>query len=104
MIFEFGKIYKRKELHAQYGGSQQSGITPCARYPYIFIFTGKSGEHHGYVDGWNDENYFLYTGQGQEGDMVFLRGNKALRDHESDGKRVFLFESAGVGHCRFVDE
>lgn len=47
-MFKIGKIYKRSKLHDSYGGNRQSGISNCANYPRIFIFTGKSGEQHGY--------------------------------------------------------
>jgi 5-methylcytosine-specific restriction protein A len=46
---------------------------------------------------------FLYTGEGQTGDMEFVRGNRALRDHATNGKDVLLFESLGKGEgVRFV--
>jgi 5-methylcytosine-specific restriction protein A len=38
---------------------------------------------------------FLYTGEGQVGEMKFLRGNRAIRDHSMDGKELLLFESLG---------
>ena len=34
----------------------------------VFIFTGFSGEEYGYNDRW-ENGYFLYYGEGQEGDM-----------------------------------
>jgi 5-methylcytosine-specific restriction protein A len=61
---------------------------------------------HGYRDGWeeNDENgVFLYTGEGQVGDMEFVRGNVAIRDHAIDGKDLHLFETRGKGDgCRYL--
>src|SRR5829696_4057435 len=38
-----------------------------------------------------------YTGEGQEGDMDFVRGNRAIRDHALDGKDLHLFQSLGKG-------
>jgi hypothetical protein len=96
--------YKRADLHLQYGGNWQSGITPSRSYPYIFIFSGSSGSSYGYQDRWENENVFSYTGEGQEGDMKFIRGNLALRDHLQNGKRVFLFEAIGKGYVEFVSE
>ncbi len=76
------QIYnRRKDIHAIYGGNWQSGICPTSKYNYIFIFSGKSGKQHGYEDGWDNQNIFTYTGEGQIGDMQFTRGNLALRDH-----------------------
>jgi 5-methylcytosine-specific restriction protein A len=98
-------IYNRRaDIHALYGGSWQGGICPSASYPYIFIFSGKSGHQHGYKDGWDNPNIFSYTGEGQAGDMKFTKGNLALRDHIRNGKRVFLFESESKGFVRFISE
>jgi len=100
-----GQVYNRRsEIHAIYGGNWQSGICPSASYPYIFIFSGKSGKQHGYEDGWDNPNVFTYTGEGQSGDMSFTKGNLALRDHLKNGKRVFLFESYSKGYVKFKCE
>jgi 5-methylcytosine-specific restriction enzyme A len=99
------KIYNRRtEIHHVYGGNWQSGISPSANHPYIFIFSGKSGYQHGYEDGWDNPNVFSYTGEGQAGDMKFTKGNLALRDHLLNGKRVFLFESYSKGYVKFKCE
>jgi hypothetical protein len=95
---------RRRDIHAIYGGNGQSGISPSASYPYIFIFTGSAGTQHGYADRWENNNVFSYTGEGQQGDMEFIRGNLALRDHMLNGKRVFLFEQAGKGFVKFIAE
>lgn len=87
-----------------YGGNRQSGISPSAKTPYIFIFTGASGAQHGYKDEWLNEDVFSYTGEGQSGDMEFTKGNLALRDHLSTGKRVFLFEYIAKGTVKFNSE
>lgn len=99
-----GQVYKRSYLHDQYGGSRQSGISPCSNFPFIFIFSGATGQQHGYKDHWENENIFSYTGEGQTGDMKFTRGNLALKNHMLDGRRVFLFEYIRSGHVKFVSE
>ncbi len=93
-LFIPNQIIKRSTIHDQYGGNRQSGISPSAKFPYIFIFTGTSGHQYGYKDNWDNENVFAYTGEGQNGDMKFESGNLALRDHLLNGKKIFLFESA----------
>lgn len=103
-LFILNKEYKRRDIHSQYGGNWQGGICPSSSYPYIFIFTGKSGDQHGYKDTWENVNVFSYTGEGQSGDMEFVRGNLALRDHVKNGKRVFLFEQTRKGYVQFVSE
>lgn len=95
MFIENQNYSRREDIHEAYGGQQQGGICTPKDYPFIFIFTGKSGEQHGYADGWQDEGVFLYTGEGQLGDMQFIRGNAAIRDHIEKGKDLLLFQSLG---------
>lgn len=98
MVFEVGRTYdRRQEIHEPYGGQWQGGISTPANQPFIFLFTGESGEQYGYRDGWDQNGVFLYTGEGQVGPMEFTRGNRAIRDHAKDGKDLHLFESLGKG-------
>lgn len=103
-MFVEGQLYRRSDIHDLYGGNRQSGICPSAKMPYIFIFTGSSGQQHGYKDEWLNEDVFSYTGEGQSGDMQFTKGNLALRDHLATGKRVFLFEYIAKGTVHFISE
>lgn len=103
-LFVPGKIYKRSSIHQEFGGSGWSGISPCARYPYIFIFSVPSGKQHGYKDGWLNEAIYTYTGEGQEGDMQFERNNLALLQHKKNAKRVFLFVGEKKSFVRFEAE
>lgn len=103
-MFEIDKIYKRSDLHDQYGGNRQGGIANCANHPLIFIFTGISGEQYGYEDGWDEDNFFHYTGEGQKGDMTFTKGNMALLKHQENKKQVFLFENQRMGLWKFIDQ
>ena len=97
--FEVDELYDRgRDIHDHFGGQQQGGISTPRDAPYIFLFTGEGGEQYGYRDGWNeDHSVFLYTGEGQTGDMAFVRGNKAIRDHLANGKDLLLFENLGSG-------
>lgn len=99
-----GHIYKRSAIHDQYKGNRQGGISPSASFPYVFIFSGKSGTQYGYEDGWINPSVFSYTGEGQIGDMQFIKGNRALKEHISTGKRVFLFEYKQRGFVEFISE
>ena len=67
------------------------------------LFTGKSGSQFGYEDSWQ-VGVFLYTGEGQSGDMQFRMGNKAIRDHATDGKALHLFEQERKGYVRYKGE
>ena len=103
--FVVGQEYsRRQDIHALFGGSQQSGMSPSGDYPLMFLFTGPGGEQHGYQDRFSPDGRFFYTGEGQLGDMTFTRGNKALRDQVDDGRQVLLFEQSRTGHCRFLGE
>ena len=96
--FVVGKTYSRRtDIHAVFGGAQQSGISPSKETPAIFVFTGQTGEKYGYPDRLDQSGVFLYSGEGQLGDMTFTRGNKALRDHAHDGRAVHLFTALGKG-------
>jgi hypothetical protein len=49
------------------------------RCQLIVVVTGEEGREFGYEDHWDDEGVFHYFGAGQEGDMEFVRGNRAFR-------------------------
>ncbi|MDY7576882.1 HNH endonuclease [Herbaspirillum sp. RTI4] len=98
--FQIGKRYDRKkDIHHQFGGSSQSGIAPSNVVDAIFLFSGDSGEKYGYNDGDEFDEYlgnvFSYTGEGQDGDMVFTRGNRAILEHSQRGRALHLFRSMG---------
>lgn len=104
--FEVGALYSRqRDIHDHYGGSRQPGISASSSHPYVFLFTGITGARHGYHDFWDDEGTFHYFGEGQSGDMQYVRGNRAIRDHLNEGKRLLVFQ--GLGHglpYRFLGE
>lgn len=103
-MFTRGKTYRRSKLHDQYGGNRQTGISPLSNHPFILIFSGEQGEQYGYKDGWNSDGVFLYTGEGRYGDMEFVRGNKAIRDHLEDGRDLHLFQFMEQGLWRYIDQ
>ena len=103
--FEVGKIYHRQdEIHKIYGGSAQSGIAPSGKFPYIFLFNTPSGKEAGYQDGWVDQDTYYYTGQGQKGDMLFVLGNKAILNHQADGKELHLFKRINNGNYEYLGQ
>ena len=103
-MFIVGRDYSRRtDIHARFGGQTQGGISTPRNAPYVILFTGKTGGQYGYEDRWRDEDIFVYTGEGQLGDMRFQAGNRAIRDHAIDGKELLLFESLGKGQpIRFL--
>lgn len=89
-----GNIYVRKEIHAEFGGSHQGGITPTKDSNKVFIWSNESGPHHGYQDGWSDDGkLYFYTGAGQNGDQDIEapRHNGRLLRHSENGDEVLLF-------------
>lgn len=102
--FFVGKRYnRRRDIHGRYGGSQQSGISPCRLNRMIFLFTGESGAKAGYIDGFQEE-CFSYSGEGQRGDMKMIRGNRAIRDHLENGLELHLFKSIGDGLVEYLGD
>ncbi len=97
-----GREYQRVALHDAFGGQRQSGICTPKAHPVILLFTGDSGERYGYRDGFQPDGTFWYTGEGQQGDMTFVAGNKAICDSAHDGRRLLLFEQVRKGWVRFL--
>lgn len=101
---ELGRLYNRRtDIHARFGGQQQGGIITPAHYNLVVIITGEGGMQHGYADRYRDDGVFEYFGEGQVGDMVLQRGNRAIAEHSADGKSLLLFRQAKAG-IRFEGE
>jgi 5-methylcytosine-specific restriction protein A len=92
VVFSPGQMYRRRDLHEKFGGQRQGGISTPAKAPFIFLITGDSGKQHGYADEWTNDGIFLYTGEGQHGDMKLVGGNRAIHDHRENGKALQVFE------------
>jgi 5-methylcytosine-specific restriction protein A len=106
-LFEKGRLYRRDELHLEWGGQTrvqaQGGILTPTEVPVIIVVTGEAGGQYGYDDEWDADGVFHYYGAGQVGDMVFQRGNLALRDHALNGEDLHLFEQEPSG-LRYVGQ
>lgn len=102
-----GDEIRRKELHRQYGGGGQGGISPSRTSPNVLIFSDlTAGSQHGYIyDAWDavQPGLFHYTGEGQFGDQQMIRGNRAIFDHAEDGRAIRLFDGVR-GDVRYVGE
>src|ERR1039458_8637108 len=85
--------HRQRDIHARFGGQEQGGMITPAKHNLIFLVTGSSGRQHGYEDHWSEDGTtFFYYGEGQIGDMQFIKANLALRDHSTNGEDVHLFE------------
>lgn len=99
-----GERIERKVLQQRYGGRTQGGIGPSKSTPNVLLFTDPaSGEKHGYFDGWQPDDCFHYTGEGQFGDQRMLSGNAAILRHAEEGRALRLFKGAR-GVVTYVDE
>jgi hypothetical protein len=100
-----GESIGRIELHEQYGGRWQGGISPSKVSPNVFLFTDPSrGERRGYLyDGWREDGLFHCTGEGQLGDQRMVQGNRTVRDHAEEGRGLHVFEVRG-GIATYMDE
>jgi 5-methylcytosine-specific restriction protein A len=104
-MFEPGSTYHRqKDIHDVFGGGRQGGISPSRGYPAVFLFASPRGEEYGYRDGWHSDTLYQYTGEGQIGNMQFIRGNRAIRDHQRNHKQLHLFEHRSPGVYEYLGE
>ncbi|MGA4841676.1 restriction endonuclease [Streptomyces sp. G45] len=100
-----GTEIRRRELHQQFGGNRQSGISASRSNPVVMCFTdAKQGALYGYRDGWGDDGLFHYTGEGQVGDQEMLRGNKAILQHVADGRDLHMFEMVRKGVVSYLGQ
>jgi len=98
-LLEPGDTVRRRSMHVAYGGQQQGGISTPRGRPEILIFTDpEAGARFGYdrYEGLREDGSYAYTGEGQYGPQEFVRGNRALRDAERDGKTIRLFRTKGT--------
>lgn len=99
-----GDIIRRTELHERWGGRRQGGIGPSAQTPNVFLFSDpESGAQHGYVDDWQPDGFYHYTGEGQIGDQRMVSGNLQILNHVNDGRALRLFDGTS-GVVTYVGE
>jgi 5-methylcytosine-specific restriction protein A len=103
-MFVLGNTYKRSDLHKSYEGQRQGGISTPSRHNFILLFTGEQGKQYGYKDGWTEDGIFLYTGEGQVGNMMLVKGNRAILQHTEKGKDLHLFKYVGRGTVQYVGQ
>jgi hypothetical protein len=102
---QVGEVVKRSELHDEYGGSRQGGICPARGAHAIFLFTDpQRGAKHGYRDGWGLDGKYHYCAQGTSGNQTMKGNNLAVLNHVTDGRPLYLFESAQRSYVRLVGE
>lgn len=104
-MFVIGQSYHRQtDLHDQFGGNRQSGISVCSKHSMIFLFNSPSGKESGYQDGLYSDNKYNYSGEGSKGDMEFIRGNKAILNHKADGRELHMFKKQKSGLYQYLGQ
>jgi 5-methylcytosine-specific restriction protein A len=107
-VFERGRVYRRDELHRAWDGTTrvplQGGILTPVEAPVVIVVTGEEGGQYGYDDYWDTDGVFHYYGAGQVGDMEWVRGNVALRDHADNGEDIHLFEQVLPSGLRYLGQ
>ena len=106
-----GETIRRVDLHNRLGGRRQGGISPSKQSPNVFLFTDQArGALHGYIyDGASEDGLYHYTGEGQHEDQRMVQGNRAIRDHQSEGRALHLFDASDgvatyLGEFEYVDD
>jgi hypothetical protein len=74
----------------------------------MFFTDPATGHKHGYYDGWDSDGYLHYVGEGQSGDQRFVQGNRAILDHQVEGRSLEGFKADGtevtyLGEFELVD-
>ncbi len=100
--FIIGASYKRKEIHDAWGGQRQGGISTPKDWPVIFLFSADRGIEFGYRDGWHEDGFFHYSGEGQKGDMREIRGNAEIINHARNGKQLLVFQTIEDSSRKFI--
>ena len=100
-MFVHGRVYRRSELHDRLGGQRYGGISTPQEHPIVLLISGEEGAAFGYDDEELEDGTLLYFGEGQVGDMSFVRGNLAVRDHAALGKELHLFAKERSGYVQY---
>jgi len=104
-VFVPGEAYRRAAWHELFGGQRQSGIVMPRLARAVFLFATPRGPESGDEDGWtSDGRFYLYTGEGQVGDMTLTGGDRAIAAHGEEGKALHLFQHVRPGWYRYVGE
>lgn len=85
------KYNRRADIHQEFGGQQQGGISTPTKVRGIFIFTGHGALKVGYNDRFFDDGSLDLTGEGQLGDQKMQAGNLAILNHAINGKDLLVF-------------
>lgn len=67
------------------------GINPTGNAVVLISSIGKAKGNFVYHDKWTAEGDYLYSGEGKTGNQTMTKGNLAIKDAASNGKKIHLF-------------
>lgn len=67
------------------------GINPTSSTVVLISSIGKSSGKFVYHDKWTENGDYLYSGEGRTGNQTMTKGNLAIKNADSDGKKIHLF-------------
>lgn len=103
--FEVGGLYNRSDIHDSVGGRRFGRISVPAESDCLLLFASRPDEQVRCADRWTETGELEFLGEGQRGDMAFVRGNEAIRDHHEKCRVLHLFEPAEeAGTCRYAGQ
>ncbi len=87
--FEVGKVYNNNHLRFGFKVAYQGGIRISNRTNTIVLVAKQADD--GLNDGWQGD-IFYYTGQAQDPNKPYMRGNKALHEAKEKERNIHFFE------------
>ena len=87
-----GGVYRRADLHGRFGGNRNAGIVPSKQEPVVLLFHTEEPAQQFYLDGFDANGIYWYSGEGTAGDMTWTPANRAVRDHVQVGNDLFFFQ------------
>jgi len=87
-----GAVYARRDIHKRFQGNRYAGIVPSKVESVVLLFHTEEPSQQFYADGFDEDGVYWYSGEGAVGDMQWTSSNREIRDHEENGKSLYLFE------------
>ena len=65
---------------------------PSKQEPVVLLFHTEEPAQQFYLDGFDANGIYWYSGEGTAGDMTWTPANRAVRDHVQVGNDLFFFQ------------
>lgn len=87
-ILTYQEVEQQFGIHI-HGFGRGINVTPTS--VVLISSLSKSNDKFVYHDKWTEQGDYLYSGEGKSNDQKMIRGNLAIKEAESDGKKIYLF-------------